>query len=346
MPSPQPSGAEAAEYSLGVVFKVTGDAGRSPLRPTSSHRAPSLHTDSRGGRLAAFTVSEGLAAASTRFAGESASERHRRAGEVPIVRRSVMASLLSTCHLVPARSRGPFPVVRGTGRWVRSRAQVVRTFHLHDRFACDVSTRFDPGLSTIARRKPLLGLSKYAPPSVSCRESTRCARDVAAARFPDRACQTRSRSVPAVSHRLNGFLLSAAPVCCNRSRPWGSPCFRRQRADFPTTPSRPPKPSSSSAAATADPKADPRGRSSPPARVATHGRSRVSLPPRRSTTPAFAGAAVDLEAFLHTGSGTADRALPLDRGPCSPGLVPRRTRRHRRGPMSPSDRTPVSRCHS
>lgn len=55
---------------------------------------------------------------------------------------------------------------------------------------------------------------------------------------------------------------------------------------------------------------------------------------------------VDLEALLHDGSGATRRTFPLDPGPCSPGLAPRRCRRCRRAAVSPPWRAPVARCSS
>lgn len=52
-----------------------------------------------------------------------------------------------------------------------------------------------------------MGLSKYAPPSSTIKESTRLRPHVAALAPPDRACHTRPRSALVVFHHLDGLLL-------------------------------------------------------------------------------------------------------------------------------------------
>jgi hypothetical protein len=154
-------------------------------------------------------------------------------------------------------------------------------------------------------------------------------------------------------HVPSSRFLTASTACsspiasgfCTRCRPWGSPCFCQQQTGFLTTRSRPPKPSSSVAAATSGPEG--------PRIAGDRHRRTCTSPCTRAFTGLLASSPfrhprlapqvpVGLEALLHAGSGTAMTALPRARGPCFPGLVPLRCRRFHRAPMSPSAPATVS----
>jgi len=252
------------------------------------------------------------------------------------------------CAWVTVRSRDIHPALRGTGRRVRSFAQVVRSSHpLHRLHA------FSRRISILAFRRSRAGSLFWGCQSTPLR------------RFRSKSPLGRPRVLPPPTRRVgrarpdrvppSWFLTTstvcASPVasgCCTRSRPWGSPCFRRLRADLLTTQSCPPEPSSSIAAARRRPEG-------PRPAGDRHRRARVSTRPDVHRSPCLLAVAaaqlalvppVDLEALLHDRSCAARRTFQLDPGPCSPGLAPRRCRRCRRAAMSPPWRAPVSRRSS
>lgn len=197
--------------------------------------------------------------------------------------------------------------------------------------------------------RPLLGLSKYAPPPCHDRGVHRAIHRRFRRRITESSCHARPCSVPVVSRHLDGLLLldlarmlhpasghgvRRVSACCEQASPRRVPTLQsfephsQQREDSRRSPSR--------------------GALSPRSTPCLHdaARSRVPLPPRCRGHTTFAGCPVNLEAFLRERNR---RRLPRCRGarlPCSPGLRPPRCRCCHHAPMSPPVRAPVARSTS
>lgn len=176
--------------------------------PTFSHHAPHFAACLPPKEPAATSIPHpDLSVARIRFASGGAGLGQRRAGNVPVGRRGVLASpqpLLRLGHL-PLSRRGPGAT--GTARRVRRREKSHRrsTLMIFPR-------RLSRHVSILAVRRsragrPLLGLSKYAPPPYSDRGVHQAIRRRFRRELAEPGCHARPRSVLVVSRHLDGFLL-------------------------------------------------------------------------------------------------------------------------------------------
>lgn len=330
---------------------MTGRSGCRNIRqsPTFSHHAPLRGRPLPKESTSASFPHPDLSVAPTRFATGWAGLGQRRAGNVPVGRRGVLASpppLVRLGHL-PLSRRGPGAT--GTALRVRRREKSHRrsTLMIFPR-------RLSRHVSILAVRRsragrPLLGLSKYAPPPCRDRGVHRTRRRRCRRQLAEPGCQARPRSVLVVSHHLDGFLLLDLagvlhPASGHGVRRVSTCCEQASPRRVPTLQSLEPNPQ-----LRRDSRRSPtRGAPSPRFTPCRHDapRSRVPLPPRCWGHATFAGCPVNLEAFLRE---LSRRRRPRCRGPrlpCSPGLRPRRCRRCHHESMSPPARAPVARSTS
>jgi len=180
-----------------------------------------------------------------------------------------------------------------------------------------------------------MGLSKFAPPSFTIRESTQPRSHVTALAPLDRVCQTRPRSALVVSHHLDGLLLLDRFGVLHPMPTLGFVTFR------------PAAKQASSRRVPALQSFAPRWQRRPEAEASNRGRS--SPGPDVAVVPPFTGRLAPSSLCRHHACacrrsrprGLAPPsellrilALPLRSARCSPGLAPRRCRLSPR-PMSP-----------